>query len=183
MYDIWRTIFGVRFLKILYIKIKKTSNVIQTGTDGIERQISQTYNHKLKVKTIDMGLRFVHLIVDYFVVMIIFYIINSIPAINETILQLLGLLTFLAYPLLYIFTEYKFQQTPGKMATGYMVINKYAEKPDLQSCVLRTLIRFVPFEAFSCLSSPSRGWHDKWTSTYVVSKDEAMRKAAHPDQL
>lgn len=160
------------------ITIERTNTHIQTGTDGIARNITRTFKHKLNVKTIDPGLRFVHLIVDYFILVILTYLIGAIPAINNTLLSLLNLMTILLYPLFYAVMEYKFQQTPGKMLTNYVVINKLADKPDFKTCLLRTLIRFVPFEPLSCLGSPSRGWHDKWTGTYVVRKDEVAKLKA-----
>lgn len=53
------------------------------------------------------------------------------------------------------------------MITGSVVINEYAERPDIVAVGLRTIIRLVPFEAFSFLNN-NRGWHDRWTNTYVV---------------
>jgi len=90
----------------------------------------------------------------------------------------MGLIFLLSYPLYYMLAEYKFQQTLGKMLTKSIVINEFAEAPSLSTCLLRTLIRFVPFEGFSCLGSPSRGWHDRWTKTYVVHKDEVPKLKA-----
>jgi uncharacterized RDD family membrane protein YckC len=160
------------------ITIERTTSHLQTGADGIARKVTQTFKHKLNVRTINAGLRFVHLIVDYFILIIITYLIAAIPGINKSILELLNLIVFLSYPMLYALTEYKFQQTPGKMITSHVVIDKYANKPDFKTCLLRTLIRFVPFEPISCLSSPSRGWHDKWSNTYVVHKDEVIKLKA-----
>lgn len=157
------------------VVVTTTNTFLQTGKDGIARKVTQSNKHKINVRTINPGLRFVHLIVDYFVLVILSYLISSIPAVNDSLLNLLNLVVFLSYPFLYILMEYKFQQTPGKMVTGYLVIDKYAGKPDFKTCVLRTLIRFVPFEAFSCLGSPSRGWHDKWTDTYIVHKEEVKK--------
>lgn len=160
------------------VKITKSVSYIQTGTDGINRQVTNNHKGKLQVKTIGQDLRFVHLITDYFILGILTYIIGAIPALNDTQLSLLQLTTFLTYPLFYAITEYKFQQTPGKMLTNYVVIDQYVNKPDFKTCLLRTLIRIVPFEPFSCLSTPSRGWHDKWTKTYVVHKDEVYKLKA-----
>ena len=154
------------------IVINRTATYVQTGADGINRTVTNQYKQKLIVKTINQGLRFVHFVTDYFIIVILIFLYSAIPAINDSVLALLNLLTFLTYPLFYFIMEYKFQQTPGKMITNHVVIDKYVNKPSLKTCLLRTLIRFVPFEAFSCLSSPSRGWHDKWTDTYVVHKDE-----------
>jgi uncharacterized RDD family membrane protein YckC len=61
--------------------------------------------------------------------------------------------------------------TPGKLILGRTVIDEYGQRPDGGTIFLRSLSRIVPFEALSCLSD--RGWHDKWTKTYVVSKTEA----------
>ena len=54
---------------------------------------------------------------------------------------------------------------------GRLVIDEYALKPEPGKIVLRSLSRLVPFEAFSCLGD--RGWHDRWTQTFVVDKQEA----------
>ena len=50
------------------------------------------------------------------------------------------------------------------------MINEYAKKPDSVTIILRSIIRIVPFEAFSCLGE--RGGHDMWSKTFVVSKKE-----------
>ncbi|ABG58864.1 RDD family protein [Cytophaga hutchinsonii] len=157
------------------IYIEKTYSHLERGVDGVIREVARTYKQKLNVKTIKPGLRFVHFIVDG----IALQLILSVPKIfffsNPQLLALISLLLIILYPVMYIFFEYKFQQTPGKMVTNYVVINEYAEKPSLRICILRTVIRFIPFEAFSCLSSPSRGWHDRWTKTYVVEKKEVEK--------
>lgn len=157
------------------ITVEKTISHMESGKDGIARKITRTYKNKIEIRTINAGLRFVHIITDYFVLITFIYLIAAIPAINQSILVLAQLIAILSYPLLRCLFEYFFQQTPGKMITGYIVINKFAQKPDFRTCLLRALIRYVPFEAFSCLSSPSRGWHDKWSDTYVVAKDYAEK--------
>lgn len=64
-----------------------------------------------------------------------------------------------------------FGSTPGKMLLGRVVIDEYGERPDFPRILLRTICRAVPFEAISCLWP--RGWHDQWSKTFVVTKDEA----------
>jgi uncharacterized RDD family membrane protein YckC len=79
----------------------------------------------------------------------------------------------LLYPALYCYCEYKWQKTPGKFLSKTIVINEYANKPDIRTIVLRSLIRIVPFDPLSCLGEKySRGWHDKWSETWVVSEKE-----------
>ncbi len=70
----------------------------------------------------------------------------------------------------YSFFEWKFASTPGKMIFGRVVMMKKGTPPDPQTALTRSLIRFIPFEAFSCFSD--RGWHDRFTDTVVVSKKE-----------
>ena len=79
----------------------------------------------------------------------------------------LGLFVSFGY---YTITEAKFGGTPAKLIFGYRVIDQYARPVTMSQTALRTLIRWIPFEAFSCLGD--RGWHDRWTKTYVVKKEE-----------
>lgn len=64
-----------------------------------------------------------------------------------------------------------FGSTPGKMLLGRVVIDEYGERPDFPRILIRTISRWVPFEAFSCLAP--LGWHDRWSKTFVVTKAEA----------
>ena len=160
------------------IYLTKSVSHLEKGVDGITKQVTRNFKQKLNVKTISSGLRFVHLIVDIFIINSVVLLLQLIPNYNEYSTTLFGFIILFFYPSLYVFFEYKFQQTPGKMITNYIVINEYAEKPDLRTCILRSLIRFVPFEALSCLGSPSRGWHDRWTKTYVISKTELPKLQA-----
>lgn len=70
----------------------------------------------------------------------------------------------------YMICEATMQRTIGKFATNSVVINEYAEAPSVENLLGRSFSRIVPFEAFSCLSE--RGWHDKWSNTYVVTEKE-----------
>jgi uncharacterized RDD family membrane protein YckC len=67
--------------------------------------------------------------------------------------------------------EYGLGITPGKLVTGCRVIDAYANKPGFGNILGRSFIRLVPFEAFSCLND--RGWHDRWSETYLVKNEEA----------
>ena len=40
-------------------------------------------------------------------------------------------------------------------------------RSSLKQVFLRTLIRLIPFEAFSFLGG-SKGWHDEWSGTKVI---------------
>lgn len=76
----------------------------------------------------------------------------------------------------YMLFELLTSSTPAKLILGRTVVNEYGEKIDGGQAALRSLIRLIPFEAFSCLGE--RGWHDRWTKTFVVrnaEKEELQR--------
>jgi uncharacterized RDD family membrane protein YckC len=58
-------------------------------------------------------------------------------------------------------------RTLGKLATGTRVVNNKGITPSVNEILLRTLCRFVPFDALSFFGDS--GWHDDWSKTKVVS--------------
>ena len=138
---------------------------------------------KRKVKTVRSGPRFGHFFIDLiafqiliiafqFILGIIQLIIGDNNPIGLALLFISSLIGLLLYPLMYFICEYLWQQTPGKFLTQTIVIDEYGNKPSIKQITIRSLIRLVPFEAFSCLDDYSRGWHDKWSDTFVVKKEE-----------
>jgi uncharacterized RDD family membrane protein YckC len=141
----------------------------------IRKQVPYVANRQVKV--VSGGNRFAHYFLDGIIFNLLYYPIDlllskiSIP--TPTIAYLFSISFFpiiLFYSLYYLVFEYFFQQTPGKMLTKSFVITEYGEKPDLKTLFLRNVIRLVPFEPFSCLNE--RGWHDRWSHTFVVGKEE-----------
>ena len=59
-------------------------------------------------------------------------------------------------------------RTPGKYITGTRVVCKDGSKPDISTILIRSLVRFVPFEPFSFLGSQPTGWHDSVSDTAVI---------------
>ena len=68
----------------------------------------------------------------------------------------------------YMVFEGIWQRTPGKMITGTKVITACGDRPDFYSVALRSLVRVIPFEGLTFLGEYVRGWHDRWSETYVV---------------
>ncbi|XZF16574.1 RDD family protein [Chitinophagaceae bacterium MMS25-I14] len=144
----------------------------------------ETYMAPRQIKTVGPGLRFVHLFIDMFcfgilveltglILVIVTEAAHGTPIPAAVLLFVANIIMGCSYPLFYILCEYKWQCTPGKFITRSRVINEYAERPDLITVILRTFCRIVPFEPFSCLTGPySYGWHDRWSKTYVVPKEE-----------
>ena len=72
----------------------------------------------------------------------------------------------------FYFFEASTSRTLGKLVTKTMVVDEYGNKPDANQLLKRTFSRLIPFDAFSYLGTPSRGWHDTISHTYVVKKEE-----------
>ncbi|NRA11857.1 MAG: hypothetical protein HRT57_07880 [Crocinitomicaceae bacterium] len=97
---------------------------------------------------------------------------NLIPTIDQIIITV-------GY---YFICEKTMQRTIGKFATNSVVINEYAEAPKSRSLIGRSFSRLVPFDAISCFGD--RGWHDRWSKTYVVTTNErdTLRKLLNKQQ-
>lgn len=137
-----------------------------------------------RIAVIDGGSRFFHAFIDLLIINTMGMILQIVIwGINEDISLFLQLLTsfffsffsFLIIPVYYALCETIWQSTPGKMLFGRVVINEYAEKPEGTTIIIRSLVRLIPFESFSCFAE--RGWHDRWTDTWVVHKSEAAALA------
>ena len=128
---------------------------------------------------VSQGVRFGYYFLDViavYLIQIIFGIIIGIallagrssisPGVN-IIIQLVSLAAWFFY---YAIFETYVGGTVGKLICGYTVINNRVERISFGQGMLRTVIRMVPFEAFSCFGE--RGWHDKWAKTYVVKRSE-----------
>ncbi len=76
----------------------------------------------------------------------------------------------------YYLTETYFSRTFAKYFTKTIVVTKEGIRPYYKSILIRTICRFIPFEAFSFLAMPSRGWHDRLSETYVVKKKRLTQK-------
>lgn len=141
------------------------------------------YIGKRPVKSVKPGPRFGHFIVDFIIFRIIMLIVQfifvalNLATQNNRILNLstelfYSILFLVMYPMLYALCEYFFDATPGKLLTKTVVIDEYGNKPDFGTILLRSFIRIVPFEPFSCFENYSHGWHDEWSNTWVVPKTE-----------
>lgn len=72
--------------------------------------------------------------------------------------------------------EIFFSRTIGKFITKTIVVNINGEKPDSQEILVRSLCRLIPFDGFSFLGAPNKGWHDSISKTYVVKKELLEKK-------
>jgi len=107
----------------------------------------------------------------------IFYAFLTVPllfileTLSENNEELTNVITTIFPIFYYIIMEAILGQTLGKMITNTVVVTEDGEKPTLGTILLRTIVRFIPFDAFSYLGQRDTGWHDRWSKTRVVSKD------------
>ena len=60
-------------------------------------------------------------------------------------------------------------RTPGKMITGTRVVTESGARASLGQILVRTVLRFLPFEQLSFLGKEQYGWHDSLSRTRVIS--------------
>lgn len=163
--------------KISELSFRGKRKIQQRDTAGnlITKEVPYEGKHKLHV--VHGGKRFAHFFVDLVVFQVLIAFIDWIDIFFRTSSEVYyynsftdGLLGWLMFPFYYVVFEHIWQKTPGKFLTRCRVVNEYGERPDLQTNILRNIIRLVPFEPFSCLEE--RGWHDRWSDTFVISDDE-----------
>ena len=79
------------------------------------------------------------------------------------------LMTYFAY---FFILEGAFGLTIGKLLVNTRVVRADGRALDWNSAALRSLSRLVPFEPLSLRQGTL--WHDRWTSTRVVSRRVAV---------
>ena len=98
-----------------------------------------------------------------------FFLNNFIDDFNvNTYTYALTGIFFLSAFLYYALFEIIFEKTPGKFLTKTRVVNLQGGKAEMGDILIRSLIRYIPFEPFSFLGTTPIGWHDKWSKTRVV---------------
>jgi uncharacterized RDD family membrane protein YckC len=73
--------------------------------------------------------------------------------------------------ILYFFIfESLFQKTPAKFITRTKVVDLKGDKPKMRTFLLRSILRFLPFEIFSVSFNDKTWWHDRLSKTIVVQE-------------
>ena len=145
--------------------------------------------------------RFANYIIDriafylFFIVIIFMFVIIAELLGSEKTLQILydlenmnplldTLITTVSFLIFYFILESISQRTLGKLITQTKVVLENGEKPPLETIIIRSLCRIIPFEPFSFLGDLPKGWHDTISKTYVVDiKIFEEHKKAHQDYL
>jgi uncharacterized RDD family membrane protein YckC len=134
------------------------------------------------------GKRFLNYLIDLIVFYAIMFLLGMLLATqiyewrletDETTatlkLELIAIFIMLLY---YLLCEaFSKGRTIGKFVTGTKVVNEDGTDITINTALLRTLCRLVPFEPLSTFGG--RPWHDKWTRTYVI--DVKQTAVNNPD--
>lgn len=148
---------------------------------GILQKETQEFYGVREVKVVKGWARFGHYMLDFVFIQIIRVALEvgigfaigsgAIDHPGESLIFWVIIMRILLNVLYYAIFETLTGGSPAKLLLGRTVIDQFGQRPDAGKIFLRSLSRIVPFEAFSCLGE--RGWHDTWTKTYVVRKEEA----------
>lgn len=131
--------------------------------------------HEVIFAPASLGLRFVNLIIDTVVyilllvsiVLVLSLFVSDIESFVEEPMD--TIITYVCMILYYSIMEATFGRTVAKFITGTKVVNARGEKPSWGQAFGRSLCRLIPFEPFSMFRSEHRGWHDTIPGTWVVN--------------
>jgi uncharacterized RDD family membrane protein YckC len=128
-------------------------------------------------KKVNSMIRLLNFIIDSFAFLIVFLILAYIfglffntdnPLIIKTAGFILLIVAFLGY---YIFMEYNYQKTIGKIITKTKVVRIDGEKARLGDIITRTFCRLIPFDRLSYIFT-TNGLHDRLSFTTVILDQE-----------
>ncbi|WP_445354558.1 RDD family protein [Microbulbifer sp. EKSA008] len=147
-----------------------SENMYQAPTASLEVGDDES-NYKLASTT----KRFINLMIDtgvYYLVAVVLMVVVAQLGVGHIFLGAGASVFAIVVMVLYDFLpEYFFGKTPAKFITRTKVVNLEGGKITMGQALGRSLIRLVPFEPFSFLgrSGSTRGWHDSWSKTRVIS--------------
>lgn len=171
------------------IRPVEPENVKLSARELLEREDFSKPKKPLAFVTTSRSKRFLHLCIDVVLTILIFsFIINQLATFNsdsDSAMKMRGLfnselafyILFFCWRFFYYFIfETLFQTTPGKMLTESRVIDVDSKANTKGQMAVRTISRFIPFEAFTFFGT--KGFHDSFSNTAVVpeKKVSAMGK-------
>lgn len=163
---------------------KSELNKRQVNPDKIEKvklELAKQEKNKNEIESnkVTSWIRLIHFFIDligfYFIAFILSLFIDLLfPSSGQIMVGVLGYVFLLAtFFLYYVFSEYKYQKTIGKLLTKTKVVMNDGRKPELNEIFIRTACRLIPFDRLSFLFARS-GFHDYLSNTMVI-KDETVK--------
>lgn len=140
---------------------------------------------EVKIVKASRGKRFLNYIIDYVVILVV----GIVVLIGLELMEIVSLegveesriydVAFILFYIGYYFLSETFLKgkTVAKYITRTRVVTEDGGYPDFVSVIKRSFSRIVPFENFSFLGGDAegpRGWHDKWSDTYVVDERSSV---------
>jgi len=151
-------------------------------SEVIEQLKLKVIENEVSDKVASQGKRFLNYLLDLVFIMIfifafylIFLIILTIvaPSIVSDIEEGNKLLQYLVSFIVSMIYYTSFEAVTGKSIAKYItktkVVTEIGEKPNFKIIVVRSICRFIPFEAFSFLINDGSGWHDTISNTKVIN--------------
>lgn len=148
------------------------------------RASGSTWSKGIDMQVASQGQRFANYIIDFICLLIFIVVFSFVLGIilalvapstlhvfeeGNTLLEYgIG---FFVGTIYYSMLEGISGQSIGKAITRTKVVTETGEKPDFGTILLRSMCRYIPFDAFSFLGSDSIGWHDSISKTMVVPVD------------
>jgi len=120
--------------------------------------------------TIDLICVFILFIVFQFMLLIISGFIRIDISENISTGLYLNIALIISQTFYYLFFEFLFGKTVGKLLTGTHVVKVNGDKLDFKTSFIRSISRLIPLDALSFLDK-SMGWHDALSKTYVVNDE------------
>jgi uncharacterized RDD family membrane protein YckC len=120
------------------------------------------------------GKRFANYLIDLvffytiFILLVVILTLLEIPIPEEDlVLRLISMLIYAAYCFAFESTTGK---TLGKVITKTRVVNDKGQQPATMMILKRSFFRIIPFDQLSFLGGYARGWHDRWSDTWVIDE-------------
>ncbi|MFH1478153.1 MAG: RDD family protein [Candidatus Omnitrophota bacterium] len=130
------------------------------------------------IKAAPQKKRLLNLLIDLLCLNIVVFIVGMLMGafgllhILEKESTVIGAFLYLFY---YLISELIWNRSPGKFFTKTRVILQDGGRPQFRDIFIRSVCRFIPFEAVSYLFSKNPiGWHDRFSDTVVIYEGEAV---------
>ncbi len=114
------------------------------------------------------------LVVVFFAVFLAMLSPRSLENASEGLGLLFQLMSIVIAWLYYTLIETSTQgKSIGKYITGTRVVTAEGAVPSPETIAVRSLCRYIPFEAFSFLGASDLGWHDRLSKTLVIDERQS----------
>lgn len=146
-----------------------------------EKLLVKNRENELSNQIASQGTRFANYLLDRIFILIISFFLGFIFTLLLTIIspnsagyfEQMGKLEefvwgFIIGMFYYSFFEALTGRSIAKFITGTKVVDENGNKPTFDAILLRSLCRYIPFNAFSFLGSDAVGWHDSFSKTRVI---------------